>query len=232
MQNGYYSNINIDLLRAIPSGCAFVLEVGAGTGQLGKAYRSTNPGTCYVGIEMIEEAAREAAGNLDHIITGDVNSSDILSRLDSYRNGKLFDMLVLGDVLEHLVDPWHVLRELRTRMAPGASCAACIPNIAHWSVVLQLTRGRWDYTEAGLLDRTHLRFFTLETAVEMFTRAGWSFLEATPRILMKEKTDSIVNLWLSLSDNIGVSAEKMYRDLSAYQWVIRSENRIPEVPAP
>ncbi|NTW10703.1 MAG: class I SAM-dependent methyltransferase [Chlorobiaceae bacterium] len=224
MKNSYYANINVDLLKAIPSASSFVLEVGAGTGQLGKAYRSFNPGTCYVGIEIFEDAAREATENLDHIINGDAANSDTLLALDRYCAGRLFDALVLGDVIEHFVNPWHVLRELRARMAPGAMCVACIPNIAHWSVIHQLLHGRWNYTDMGLLDRTHLRFFTFETAVELFTETGWSFLDASPRILMKEPTDSIMKELLPLSAKLGISPAKMSRDLSAFQWVIRSLN--------
>jgi SAM-dependent methyltransferase len=228
MQNSYYSNINQDLLKAIPGEASFVLEIGCGTGQFAKAYRSLNPATCYVGVEIFESAAREAERNVSYLITGDIANPVTLSAIDKVRSGRFFDVLVLGDVIEHLGNPGEVLEELITRMRPGGMCVACIPNVSHWSIVLQLLHGRWDYTETGLLDRTHLRFFTLDTAVDLFKQAGWSVLDARPRILMKEKTDSVAGELLPLSKNLGISPEKMYRDLSAFQWVIRALNLTEE----
>ena len=71
------------------------------------------------------------------------------------------DCLVFGDVLEHLVDPWAVLARLARLVCDGGQILACIPNVQHYSVIVSLLRGKWDYQDEGLLDRTHLRFFTL-----------------------------------------------------------------------
>jgi SAM-dependent methyltransferase len=84
------------------------------------------------------------------------------------------DCVIFADVLEHLVDPWRTARKYRDLLRPGGTVVASIPNVAHRSVLGGLLRHRWDYDVQGILDRTHLRFFTRETALEMFEQAGFS----------------------------------------------------------
>jgi SAM-dependent methyltransferase len=222
MADSYYSRVNRDLLDAIPLASAFVLEIGCGTGSLARAYRTRNPAADYIGVEIIEEVAREAAPYLTHTLVGDIGNAETLSAIDKVRGNRLFDVLILGDVIEHLHDPWQVLSELRKWMADGGIGVACIPNVSHWSVLLQQLHGRWDYTDEGLLDKTHLRFFTLETAIELFRQSGWSVLDVGARIMMPEKSDEIIKGFLPLANTFGIRPEKLRRDLSAYQWVIRS----------
>jgi len=85
-------------------------------------------------------------------------------------------------------------------------------------------RGQWTYADAGLLDRTHLRFFTLDSALEMFRSAGWTILDARPRVLWPQETRSALNAMVPLAASVGVDEGKLRRDLSAFQWVIRAVN--------
>jgi 2-polyprenyl-3-methyl-5-hydroxy-6-metoxy-1,4-benzoquinol methylase len=87
--------------------------------------------------------------------------------------GARYDVVLFLDVLEHLVDPRAVLEAARDIVRPGGSALVSMPNVAHWSVRKELLRGRWEYTDSGLLDRTHLRFFTLETARQTLRSSGW-----------------------------------------------------------
>jgi 2-polyprenyl-3-methyl-5-hydroxy-6-metoxy-1,4-benzoquinol methylase len=82
-----------------------------------------------------------------------------------------FDCIIFGDILEHLLDPWETLRRYRTLLDPAGVVIASIPNIGHISVILNLIRGRWEYGERGLLDSTHLRFFTRRSMIELFQKA-------------------------------------------------------------
>ena len=91
------------------------------------------------------------------------------------------DCLIFGDVLEHMVDPWSVLARLSGWVRDGGQVLACIPNVQHYSVIVDLLRGSWRYQEEGLLDRTHLRFFTLEGIQELFARAGLRVFDVQPR---------------------------------------------------
>ena len=91
------------------------------------------------------------------------------------------DCLIFGDVLEHLVDPWAGLARSARLVRDGGQILACIPNIQHYSVIVNLLRGRWDYQDEGLLDRTHLRFFTLASIRDLFVRAGLQVFDIQPR---------------------------------------------------
>jgi hypothetical protein len=135
-----------------------------------------------------------------------------------------FDALVLGDVLEHFQDPWRVLTELRSFITPDGMCVACIPNVGHWSMVAELLQGKWRYADQGLLDKTHLRFFTLDTAVELFEKAGWTVLDALPRKLQPEETEAALKTLLPAAVAMGMSEEKARVNLTAFQWVIRAVN--------
>ena len=141
MSNSYYSGVNPDLLARIPVTANRILEVGCGEGNFGRAYLARNPSAQYVGVELFKEAAYKAATYLSHVIVGDIEQPRTLVALDKVCGNGSIDTLILGDVLEHLRDPWRVLAELRDRMAPGCTCIACIPNVCHWSILQQQLNG-------------------------------------------------------------------------------------------
>lgn len=225
--DNYFSRVNPDLLVKVPLSSKRILEIGCGEGRLAAVYQRRNPSVAYLGVELFEDAGRQASNHMHDVVVGDIEQSSTIAELDKRINGEKFDALLFGDVLEHLRDPWRVLAELRTRVSEGGVCIACIPNVSHWSLLAEQLKGRWDYADAGLLDRTHLRFFTLETAVELFERAGWTVLDATPRVLWPDKTKAALESFLPVSKSLGVSQEKFQRDLSAFQWVIRAVNGRP-----
>lgn len=220
----YYSNANPDLLAKIPVTARRVLEIGCGTGGFARAYRDINPSAEYWGVELFAEAAEEARGVLDEVVLGSIEEAAVLAELDARRGDRRFDVLIFGDVLEHLLDPWSVLRMLRERMEPGAVCAICIPNVGHWTLVREQLLGRWNYADAGLLDRTHLRFFSRDTAVDMISTAGWGPLDADARVLWPEKTEAAIKALTPAALAFGGDAVKARRDLSAFQWVLRGVN--------
>jgi hypothetical protein len=90
--------------------------------------------------------------------------------------------------------------------------------------------GRWDYADSGLLDRTHLRFFTVDTAIAMFRSAGWTFSSARSRVLWPDKTKAALADLLPLAPKLGVPEDKLRRDLSAFQWIIQAANPAGEPP--
>ena len=224
VSNTYYGGANPDVLNLLPLTSRLMLEIGCGAGGLGRAYLARNPSARYVGVELFGKAASQAEAYLDQVIVGDIEQPAVFSALDQLHGGGAFDTLILGDVLEHLRDPWRVLADLRARMAPGSVCVACVPNVAHWSVLAQQLNGRWDYQDAGLLDRTHLRFFTLKTATEMFQQAGWTMLDVRPRVLWPEQTEAALKLFAPMREALGIGAESLRQNLSAFQWVIRAVN--------
>jgi GT2 family glycosyltransferase/2-polyprenyl-3-methyl-5-hydroxy-6-metoxy-1,4-benzoquinol methylase len=144
-----------------------VLDVGCATGSVAQAL--TERGCRVVGIEIDPIAAKQAERFCDEVIVGDVEALDLADSLGTRR----FDVILLGDVLEHLRDPGRVLRALAGFLAPGGYVVASIPNITHASIRLALLTGRFRYTDEGILDRTHLRFFDRAGVQELFVNAGY-----------------------------------------------------------
>ena len=220
----YYDNVNPDILQRMPLGADLVVEVGVGAGKLGHTYMQANPGCTYCGFEYVEEMAAIARDRLSQVFVGDVERPDALPEYDRWANGRRADLLIFGDVLEHLRDPWGFVRAFRERVSPGGTCIACIPNVSNWSLLLGQLRGEWKYADSGLLDRTHLRFFTLDSAVEMFKQAGWSVVSASARVIDREQTGKALDAFEPLVETLGIPRDKMRRNLSAFQWVIEAKN--------
>ena len=146
----------------MPAACRRVLDVGCGAGHLGRLLKER--GHHVTGMELVPEEADEARQRLDAVVTADVEAGL------PFAPGS-FDAVIFADLLEHLVDPWRVLREAAALLSPGGVVVASVPNVQNVDVVRRLLRGRWDYRERGILDRGHLRFFTLET-IRRRCRAG------------------------------------------------------------
>ena len=162
----YYANARQDVLRRVPVSARAVLDVGCGAGALGASIKRRQ-GARVVGIEYVAEQAARAAAVLDAVHTGDVAALDL-----PYAPGS-FDCLIYSDVLEHLVDPWAVLAKQRPLLAQGGTLIASLPNVQFVGVIAGLLRGRWAYQPRGVLDRTHLRFFTRRSAHALIEGAGY-----------------------------------------------------------
>lgn len=166
----YYENPRPEMLPFVPEGAGTVLDIGCGAGAFAKQLkeRSGESPPEIWGVEMDPVAAGLAGASLDRVMVGDV--FDILPGLPAEK----FDCVVLNDVLEHLLEPGDLLARLRPALRPDAVLVASIPNVRYFFNVVDLAvRGRWDYTDEGILDRTHLRFFTRASMVRMFLEAGY-----------------------------------------------------------
>jgi 2-polyprenyl-3-methyl-5-hydroxy-6-metoxy-1,4-benzoquinol methylase len=142
-----------------------VLDVGCAAGDTAQALVAR--GCTVSGVDIDAEAAEPARAVLDELVIADIDRNP----LSEHFKAESFDAIIFGDVLEHLVDPWAALRDAATLLRPEGRILASIPNVAHAAVRLALLQGNWDYTDMGLLDRTHLRFFTLETVCELLESA-------------------------------------------------------------
>ncbi|MFL6216334.1 MAG: class I SAM-dependent methyltransferase [Blastocatellia bacterium] len=161
----YYSEPRPDIQSLIAAHGKRILDVGCAAGELGAALKQA--GACeVVGIEASAEAASQARSKLDRVIVGDAQSPDL--PLDPAS----FDYVILADILEHLVDPWAALASFSRYLQPGGRVVASIPNARFYAVIARLIFNRWGYRDSGILDRTHLRFFTWPTIKEMFESAG------------------------------------------------------------
>jgi O-antigen biosynthesis protein len=148
-----------------------VLELGPATGYMSEVLQRR--GCSVVGIEVDPEMASQAAQYCERVIVGDLESLDLEAELGSDR----FDVIVAADVLEHLKDPLAALLRLRRFLSDEGFFVMSLPNVAHGSVRLALLEGRFPYQQSGLLDRTHLRFFTRETIGTLLDDAGLAAAE-------------------------------------------------------
>jgi SAM-dependent methyltransferase len=176
MENALRYHIEVDLSQGNTSHAQLikltgrnkqVLEVGPATGYVTNVLQERG---CRVWcIEYDAEAAEVAAQFCERMVVADVEKVDFKSTFPEER----FDVVTFGDVLEHLVDPTAVLVRVRDVLKPRGYIVASVPNVAHASIRLSLLKGQFNYTEMGLLDRTHLRFFTRETLADLFHSAGY-----------------------------------------------------------
>jgi SAM-dependent methyltransferase len=149
----------------LPEGCS-VLELGCHTGSFGKVL--SDRGHRFVGVEADPEAAGVARGRGLDVRQGDAERDGFLEELTGP-----FDAVVLMDVLEHLRDPAALLRRLKFLLRAGGLLLVTGPNVAYWAVRKSLLFGHWDYADGGVMDRTHLRFFTAATWRALLERAGY-----------------------------------------------------------
>lgn len=165
VDTGAVNTSHVQMLQLV-GGDKRVLDVGCATGYLARAL--VEQGCTVWGVEHDAAAAAQARPALAEVLVADLESVDLVGH---YGTGR-FDAVVFGDVLEHLRRPLDVLRAARPMLAPGGSVVISIPNVAHGSVRLALLQGEWRYRPLGLLDDTHLRFFTYATVEEMLAAAG------------------------------------------------------------
>ena len=153
-----------------------VLELGCATGYISK--RLAESGCEVVGIEIDREVAELARRFCHFVHVSDLNSTDWIKCLD----GQTFDVILMGDVLEHLVNPDMILRAVRTLLRPSGYLVVSLPNVVHWVTRIKFVLGRFEYESAGTLDSTHLRFFTPKTARKLIEDAGYRITAFHPAI--------------------------------------------------
>jgi len=170
-EDHYLDHVNAPLLDFVEGAPREVLELGCAGGAFGARLKERFPGVRVTGVEAGKAAAAKAATRIDRVIHARLEGMDLDA--DGIARGSL-DAVIAADVLEHIANPWKLLVDLRPFMAPGGALIASIPNVRNLSLIGDLVvKGEWTYVERGLLDVTHLRFFTLASAHAMFAETGW-----------------------------------------------------------
>ena len=164
-----YESINPAVMRQVPASTRRLLDLGCGSGVFGERVRAEHPGCTVTGITFSADEQALAAPRLDTVLIRD---------LDVFDPGELeesFDCIVCSHVLEHLLDPARLVRSLRQRLngAEDSTLIVALPNVLLWKQRLQFIRGRFRYTEGGLMDSTHRTFFDWNTARQLLEGNGW-----------------------------------------------------------
>ena len=157
----YFINARPEIAVQVPTWAKRVLDVGCGAGYLGKELKERGVAEV-MGIELDPAAAEHARRHLDAVYTGDVNQIT-LPVPPGY-----FDVIIFADILEHLVNPALTMAHLMPWLATRGCVIASLPNVRYFELLNHLIEGNWTYSHSGLLDKTHLRFFTIREMVQLF----------------------------------------------------------------
>ncbi len=158
----YFQDERHEMLRYIPHESEFILDVGCGTGIFGQILKSSRNNLKVWGIELDRDASLDAAQKLDNVINSAFSSELNLPQ-------KKFDCIVFNDVLEHLTDPWGALTYSKELLKDGGIVVSSIPNVRYFNNAWEfLVKKNWEYADWGILDKTHLRFFTQKSILSLF----------------------------------------------------------------
>lgn len=205
---GYFEWVREDLITLIPQGAHKILDIGAASGNTGLALKEQGKAAEVVGVELCEVFAREASKKIDKVIIGDIEEMEL-----PFSAG-YFDYIICGDILEHLRDPWSTLGKLRKYLSDTGYIVASIPNTRHHRVIRDLVfRGEWKYQTEGILDRSHLRFFTKKGIYQLFDSAGFEIERVNFKFVLKR--EEILN-----SLTLG-----FFREFFSFQFLIVASKR-------
>jgi O-antigen biosynthesis protein len=178
---GYYENERRDVARLVPGYARRILDVGCGSGKLGSLLKVEHPHCHVTGVEINTAVAAEAGAVLDAVVVGDIQHMPL-----PFASGS-FDCIIFADVLEHTLDPAAILRTVRPLLAPQGVIVCSIPNMRHYTVILQLIRKGWEYADYGLFDRTHIRFFSRRSIERLLLENGFVIQHCEPRVAASRK---------------------------------------------
>lgn len=162
----YGAEVNRELLRLMGQLQGRVLDVGCGQGAWAEQLRAAGAAEL-IGVEVVDETRRVAATRYDGVLAQPVES------LTASDFDGPFSWVIFADVLEHLVDPWSILRRSRSWATPDACMAVSVPNAQYYRISGALLAGRFNYTSSGVMDWTHLRWFTSSSLEHALRSAGW-----------------------------------------------------------
>ena len=213
-----FSTPNMELAEVVvATPWSRVLEIGCAVGALAAHCQKDRTGTYWVGVEPTKAAIVYARQRLDEVYNCSVEAFENESYAES------FDLVVLGDVLEHLEDPWSQLKRLVGFLKIGGSVVASIPNVNHWGVHHMLLRGRFTYQEHGIMDRTHLRFFTIAEIGELFEQAGLHVDNVQAISQESAGMNAFVESYCELQAKLGILNPNLGAELSTFQWIVRGK---------
>lgn len=209
---------NPDLLSLIPLSSRRLMEIGCSSGALAREYKKLVPDAHYSGIEIDASYAELAKRFCDNVEVLNIENADAVF----WGNNADRDCWIFGDTLEHLQNPWLILRCIHEILPTGGVVVACIPNVQHWSLQARLSIGDFRYENDGLMDKTHLRWFTRQTIVEMFNQSGLVIEEGMPRIFDEPQIERFLPIIGEMAKLAGADPRVAISDSLPLQYVIRA----------
>ena len=209
---------NQQLFDLIPDTLESIIEIGSGSGVLAQAIKHRTPATQYIGVELDPEYTKLSSRYCDLVLTDNIEkpSEELIKHIQSS------SAIVFSDVLEHLYNPWQTLKFLRTEISKDSAIYASIPNIQHWSIIFGLISGNFNYTDSGLLDRTHIRFFTKNTIISMFHDCGFEVKSISPRIFNFPEQDKYLSLVKEVSEKLQIDKSTAVINSAAFQYTVHA----------
>ena len=208
---------NVDVLNLMRPDFNMVVEVGSSSGVLARAYRDINPNCAYVGIEIDPDYAVASKAHCTEVITGNVEHlpESVFERLGQAQ------CWVFADALEHLYDPWALLRRIKKHAKGPLEIISCIPNAQHWGLQSAMNGGKFFYQDSGLLDRTHIRWFTRLTILDLYQSTGFQVVALNARMFNMPPAEvaAAIRAMAAASGNDPEQAEK---DAVVFQYVARA----------
>ncbi len=218
----YPDYANPQLLEKIPLNARLVLDVGCGQGALGAAYLRRNPRARYLGIDSDPAVVRIARQRLTEMACADVEAEPM-----PFADQKI-DCIIYGDILEHLSDPWTLLRRHAASLAPDGTVLVCTPNVEHWRLTQLLLSGGFDYQDTGLLDRTHLRWFTARTMGKALAEAGLQLADLAPRPVATQGAQAFVKAMAPGLRAAGIDPQEYFNRAWPLQYIWRARKASPD----
>lgn len=213
--NQSYTGIRHDLLKHVTGTSLALLDVGCATGANVRFLREQGRLHYSEGIELDQEMAAVAATCIDKVMVGDIEQATVHGQLPD----ATFDYILLGDVLEHLRDPWHTLAMLGEKLKPGGRIIFSVPNIRHIDVFIHVfVKGYWPYNERGIFDKTHVRMFTRRNVEELASAAGLVISSLHRNFRYRDAQGSQFPFY-------GALLRTLFADFYTFQFVVVCEQR-------
>lgn len=191
--NPSYIGVRKDLLRYISGSGLHILDVGCATGVNGNYLLDQKIATAVDGVEYDQAMAAFAKERYRNVYIGNLNLSDFLEQVEN--EVELYDIIICGDVLEHLMQPDKVVSVLQKMLKPDGKMIISLPNISHWELLIQIYyKGRFPRNERGIFDKTHLSWFTKSDAINLFTSQGMELVSYKPKFRYRDDP-SVTSRW-------------------------------------
>lgn len=212
---------NPDLLALIPIESKKIIEIGCSSGALAREFKLISPSSDWVGIETDKSYLELSKRYCDKSLLLNIEQASE----NFWKEFSDRDCWVFGDVLEHLIDPWEILKKISRIIPQSGVVVACIPNMQHWSIIARLGVGDLRYENFGLLDKTHLRWFTRQTIIEMFDQSGFKIDTHIPRIFNEVNRELFLPIIEQIAKFSNVDPHIAISDSLSLQYVIRASKK-------